>query len=104
MIRIIKGTYGFVGNDGVVSPKTPKDEPFTTKAEEEARLVALGVAEYVDVQEESEIAAEEPEKAEAAKEEKKPATAKKKSTAKKKTAKVEETEEEPPQVEAADPE
>ena len=103
MIRIIKGTYGFVGNDGVVSPKTPKDEPFTTKAEEEARLVALGVAEYVDVQEESEIA-EEPEKAEEAKEEKKPATAKKKSTAKKKTAKVEETEEEPPQVEAADPE
>ena len=46
MIRIIKGRYGY--RDGlIVRPKTPSDPPFSTNAEEEARLVKMGVAKYV---------------------------------------------------------
>lgn len=48
MIRIIKGTYGYMNENGVVKPKTAKDEPFSLSAEQEARLVGLGVAVYVD--------------------------------------------------------
>lgn len=47
MIKIIKGVYGFMGENGVVSPKTSEDEPFSLPMEQEARLVSLGVAEYV---------------------------------------------------------
>lgn len=46
MIRIIKGRYGY--RDGlIIRPKTPSDPPFSTDAEEEARLVKMGVAAYV---------------------------------------------------------
>ena len=48
MIRIIKGTYGYVDDNGYVRPKTEKDGPFALTDEQEARLVALGVAVYVD--------------------------------------------------------
>ena len=91
MIRIIRGVYGFVDKDGVVRPKTSKDEPFETDDDKEARLVKQGVAEYVSV--EPEEADEEPEK--------KPAP--KKST-KKASKKSEDAEEEPPVISAADPE
>lgn len=47
MIRIIQGVYGYKQGLSVI-PKTIKDEPFTCAKEEEARLVKLGVAEYVD--------------------------------------------------------
>lgn len=52
MIKIIKGTYGYqvVDSEGkvlYVKPKTSKDEPFVLSAEQEARLVREGVAEYV---------------------------------------------------------
>lgn len=48
MIKIIKGVYGYLDEHGTVKPKTEKDEPFTLSAEKEARLVDLGVAEYVN--------------------------------------------------------
>ena len=47
MIKITKGVYGYVTKNGVVKPKTPQDEPFELTAGKEARLVGLGVAEYV---------------------------------------------------------
>ena len=47
MIRIIKGVYGYMTEIGSVKPKTADDEPFELTHEQEARLVGLGVAEYV---------------------------------------------------------
>lgn len=47
MIKIIKGVYGFMSENGIVRPKTSEDEPFSLPVEQEARLVDLGVAEYV---------------------------------------------------------
>lgn len=47
MIRIVKGVYGHLVN-GVVKPKTSADEPFELTEAQEARLVGLGVAVYVD--------------------------------------------------------
>lgn len=49
MVRIIKGIYGYKNKDGVIEPKTCKDEPFSLTEEQEARLVSKGVAEYVEV-------------------------------------------------------
>lgn len=51
MIKIVRGVYGFVDKYGIVRPKTEADEPFELPAEQEARLVRLGVAEYVGVAE-----------------------------------------------------
>lgn len=51
MIKIIKGVYGYLDKNGCVKPKTPKDEPFALSEEQEARLVGLGVAVYVDAPE-----------------------------------------------------
>lgn len=48
MIKIIKGVYGYLDEHGTVKPKTEKDEPFVLSPEKEARLVGLGVAEYVN--------------------------------------------------------
>ncbi len=47
MIKIISGTYG-------TERLTSKSAPFALSKEEEARLVKLGVAEYVDVPEQGE--------------------------------------------------
>lgn len=47
MIKIIKGVYGYMTEIGRVKPKTADDEPFELTHEQEARLVGLGVAEYV---------------------------------------------------------
>ncbi len=47
MVRIIKGTYGNVVGKRVVRV-TPQDDPITLTAEQEERLVKLGVAECVD--------------------------------------------------------
>ncbi|OPA76746.1 hypothetical protein BVG16_16375 [Paenibacillus selenitireducens] len=48
MIKVIQGVYGF--RDGaVLRPKTINDEPFELSPLEEQRLVARGVAEYVQV-------------------------------------------------------
>lgn len=47
MIKITKGVYGYVTKSGAVKPKTPQDGPFELTPEKEARLVGLGVAEYV---------------------------------------------------------
>lgn len=48
MIKIIQGTYGYLDKNGCVKPKTEKDDPFELTKEQEARLVRLGVAVYVD--------------------------------------------------------
>lgn len=50
MIKIIKGVYGYLDKNGCVKPKTEKDDPFELTAEQEARLVGLGVAEYVETE------------------------------------------------------
>ena len=48
MIKIIAGTYGYVNKKtGAVEAKDKKSQPFSCDKDEEARLVALGVAEYV---------------------------------------------------------
>ena len=47
MIKIVRGVYGFMDGNGIVHPKTADDEPFNLLPEQEARLVGLGVAEYV---------------------------------------------------------
>ena len=47
MIKIIKGTYGYRKGNRII-PITPADDPFTATPEQEARLVRLGVAVYVD--------------------------------------------------------
>ena len=48
MIRIIRGVYGYLDKDGIVRPKTEADAPFALLPEQEARLVRLGVAQYVE--------------------------------------------------------
>ena len=48
MIKIVRGVYGFMDENGIVRPKTEADEPFELLPEQEARLVALGVAQYVE--------------------------------------------------------
>lgn len=48
MIKIISGVYGYLDKNGCVKPKTEKDGPFELTKEQEARLVGLGVAEYVE--------------------------------------------------------
>lgn len=47
MIKMIAGIYGYRNKDGAVEAKTVKSEPFSCTTEEEARLVGLRVAEYV---------------------------------------------------------
>ena len=47
MIQIIRGVYGYLDKDGIVRPMTESDPPFSLLPEQEARLVRLGVAEYV---------------------------------------------------------
>lgn len=47
MIKIIRGVYGHQINGRVV-PKDEKSAPFELTPEQEARLVGLGVAEYVE--------------------------------------------------------
>lgn len=47
MIRVIKGIYGKY-SDGMVTPMTEKDGPFSLPDTEEERLVKLGIAEYCD--------------------------------------------------------
>ena len=54
MIKIVRGVYGFLDNNGIVRPKTEADEPFELTPEQEARLVSLGVAQYVETEEEQE--------------------------------------------------
>lgn len=46
MIKIIKGFYGYKQGGSIV-PKSSVDGPFECDKAEEARLVKLGVAEYV---------------------------------------------------------
>lgn len=48
MIKIVKGTYGYLDKNGIVKGKTSKDEPFSLSKEQEKRLVDLGVAVYID--------------------------------------------------------
>ena len=47
MIRMISGTFGLLV-DGIVVAKTKASEPFEASTEQEARLVKLGMAEYVN--------------------------------------------------------
>ena len=47
MIKISRGVYGFIDENGTVRPKTARDGAFSASEDEEARLVNLGVAEYV---------------------------------------------------------
>lgn len=58
MIKIINGIYGYKQGNSII-PKTKKDEPFECDAKEEARLVQLGVAKYVE-QTETEEGADKP--------------------------------------------
>lgn len=68
MIKIVRGVYGFLDKNGIVRPKTEADEPFELLPEQEARLVKLGVAQYVenvkDEQEQEESAPDETEEVE----------------------------------------
>lgn len=68
MIKIVQGVYGFLDENGIVRPKTEADEPFELTPEQEARLVNLGVAQYVgnvkDEQEPEETAPEDTEEVE----------------------------------------
>lgn len=68
MIQIVRGVYGYLDKDGIVRPKTEADGPFALNPEQEARLVALGVAQYVKnvklEQEPEETASEDTEQAE----------------------------------------
>ena len=48
MIKMTLGVYGFMDKDGFIRPKTPADDPFELLPEQEARLVRLGVAQYVE--------------------------------------------------------
>lgn len=68
MIKIVHGVYGYVDKNGIVRPKTEADEPFELLPEQEARLVKLGVAQYVgnvkDEQEPEETAPEDTEEVE----------------------------------------
>ncbi len=48
MIKIVKGTYGRLNKNGTVTRMTAQDGPFSLAAEQEARLVSLGVAAYID--------------------------------------------------------
>lgn len=47
MIKIISGVYGHRPRKGIVEPKRPGDTPFELPPEQEAALVAKGVAAYV---------------------------------------------------------
>lgn len=47
MIHIIRGVYGYLDKDGIVRTKTEADAPFELLPDQEARLVRIGVAEYV---------------------------------------------------------
>ena len=47
MIKIIQGTFGLRVNNTIV-PKTVKDEPFSCDKATEKRLVAAGIAEYIE--------------------------------------------------------
>lgn len=57
MIRIIKGIYGYKKGNSII-PKDSKDAPFECDKAEEARLVKLGIAEYVGTPEIVEVEAE----------------------------------------------
>ncbi len=46
MIKIIRGYYGYKNGNSII-PKSAKDAPFECDKAEEARLVKLGLAEYV---------------------------------------------------------
>lgn len=54
MIKIINGVFGYNNGKSIV-PKTSKDEPFSCDKATEKRLVAIGVAEYVDGAEVEEV-------------------------------------------------
>ena len=54
MIKIINGVFGYNNGKSII-PKTSKDEPFSCDKATEKRLVALGVAEYVDGAEAEEV-------------------------------------------------
>lgn len=60
MIKIIKGYYGYKKGNSII-PKSSKDEPFSCDKAEEARLVKLGVAEYVTAEIKAEAEEEAPE-------------------------------------------
>lgn len=60
MIRIIKGVYGYLDENGMVKPKTEKDAPFELTREQEERLVGLGVAVYVEGETSEGIPTDEP--------------------------------------------
>jgi hypothetical protein len=47
MIQIIRGVYGYMDKDGIVRAKGVDAPPFELQPEQEARLVRLGVAQYV---------------------------------------------------------
>ena len=47
MIRVVRGVYGFMDKDGIVRPKTAEDGPFELLPDQEARLVRIGIAQYV---------------------------------------------------------
>ena len=99
MVKIIRGVYGYVTDNGVVEPKTVNDAPFSLSVEEEARLVNQGVAEYVDEPKKA-----EPKKAEAKAEPKAESKKPAKKTAKKSNKKATKTDDAPPRLEAQDPE
>ena len=51
MIKMIKGTYGLRRKDGTLEAMTSRSGPFSINEAREAELVALGVAEKVEIPE-----------------------------------------------------
>ena len=47
MIKMVAGVFGLPIGNGIVERKTKDSEPFEASAEQEARLVKLGLARYV---------------------------------------------------------
>jgi hypothetical protein len=48
MIRVIAGVLGYRDENGLIKPKTADSAPFLLDPETEKRLVASGVAAYVE--------------------------------------------------------
>lgn len=105
MIRIIKGVYGYKDANGTVHPKTVGDEPFSLTKEQEKRLVEVKkVAEYVTDTTDEEIAPVQPKNNKFNKQSKKESKVEETSKSEEPASLLDEDDEEPPVLSAADPE
>lgn len=108
MVKIIRGVYGYCGDNGIIIPKTSKDKPFSLSPEDEKRLVDKKVAVYVDDEAETPKEVDAAEESEETGTKEEPKNSKKqgskKSKGKKPNNKKDTVDEEPPAFDAVDPE